>query len=211
MRRKTILVDLDNVVYPWSWVMANLVGERKGVSPNALYETYKSWYIWDDWNMTKGEFDWIWEQGIRDGVLWGEGQPLPGAVDGLWRLSDQEWHIHIVTDRLNKFRLHDKAVMNTVQWLADNSIPYRSLSFTNDKSSIWAHAIVDDNPRNLVRHPAADKFLFPAPHNRKERLTEVYKLENPGAWNRIASVLGDGDETRNERLERQPHLPLVLG
>lgn len=215
MKRKTVLVDLDNVVYPWAAVMADLVARAKG--PNNphqlshrlnLLQRYQSWELWDDWDMTKGEFDWIWEEGIRNGAMWGTGEPLDGAVDGLWKLSDAEWHIHIVTHRLNKFRLHDQAVSNTVGWLADHRIPYRSLSFTEDKSSIMADAIIDDNPDNLVGHPAPVKILYPAPHNKAVNLTGVWKLTDT-PWKDIVRILGEGYDTNTHELPGQTYLSVV--
>jgi 5'(3')-deoxyribonucleotidase len=168
MDRPTILVDLDGVVYPWVEAMAVGLNSHGWTqhAPQDLVNLYRSWEIWEDWDIPKGQFDYWWEHLIRDGFMYVEGYPHPEAVAALWTLSDAECHIHIVTARLNKFRLHDEVVIHTAEWLKMHQIPYRSLTFAEDKDLVMGDVIVDDNIGNLITHPAGRRFLFPAPHNR---------------------------------------------
>lgn len=198
-KRPIVLVDLDNVVYPFASVMASVISGSTEVnqSPESLMKLYKSFEIWDDWGIPKGVFDFLWERAIQQGYMWGtemKVSPISGAQTGLWKLSDAEWHVHIVTSRLNKFRLHDIAVQNTVKWLATWSIPYRSLSFTDDKSFIQGDVIIDDQINHLAEHPAPIKLLYPAPHNESldripdgvQRLTSDPDLS---PWDEIVDIL----------------------
>ncbi len=171
-QRKTVLVDLDNVVYPFAEVMANVIAANTEIAqtPDGLLNLHKSWAMWEDWGIPQGVFDWYWEKAIESGAMWGvnpnfTAPPISGAVTCLWQLSDAEWHVHLVTSRLVKFRHHDTAVRNTVEWLAYHAIPYRSISFTEDKTQILGDAIIDDQPSNLLNHPADTKILYPAQHN----------------------------------------------
>lgn len=202
--RKTVLVDLDNVVYPLVEVMAHLV-VREGLAssfPEELIGLYKSWNLWDDWQIPKGAFDFVWEKAIADGEMWGvtpsvAPYPLARAARGLWTLSDNEWHIHLVTHRLNKTRLHDTAIRSTADWLKWANIPYRSLTFTEDKHALTGDVIIDDNPNNLIRHPAPTKILYPAPHNKDFNpdgygITTLLEAEGVYPWDEIAEMLGDG-------------------
>lgn len=182
MNRPVVIVDLDNVVYPWTSMMASELARLAGSM--VRMKDYVTWEVWNDWGIPKGLFDWVWEQSIRDRVMYAEGVPIAGAVEALWEISDMEYHIHIVTARLNKFRLHDQAVESTVKWLKEHAIPYRSLTFTEDKSLIMGHAIVDDNPRNIEASPAAVKILFPAPHNEKQGM-----IRRDG-WDQVLAKLG---------------------
>lgn len=203
MKRKTVLVDLDNVVYPFTEVMAHLVA-REGLAnsmPADLMKVYSSWHVWDDWQVSEGGFNHLWEKAIQSGEMWGvtetvAARPLEKAVQALWTLSDREWHIHLVTSRLNKFRLHDEAVTHTAEWLKWANIPYRSLTFTEDKSRILGDAIIDDKLDNLRNHPAPTKILFPAPHNTNELVpADVRTLltgEGIYPWDEVVEVLGDG-------------------
>lgn len=208
MKRKTVLVDLDNCVYPFAEIMAQVIASNTETTstPQNLVDLYKSWDIHKDWGIPQGQFDWWWEKGVKEGIVWGTAHgvpPIPGATTALWELSDREWHIHLVTSRLNKFRLHDQAAKNTVEWLANWGVPYRSLSFTADKHQILGDAIIDDAPFNLVDHPAPIKILFPSPHNRRWIETPYAKQQeihtpvfdptyNTSPWTEVLEILGDG-------------------
>jgi hypothetical protein len=199
VKRPVILVDLDNVVYNFINVMAVIVSTylRPDYDPNQLVQLYRSWEIWEDWGIPKGQFDLVWERGIRDGAIYGAADgnpaaaPIEGAREALWTLSDAEWHIHLVTSRLNKFRLHDQVVENTVQWLKGWGIPYRSLSFTEDKHAITGQAIVDDKASHLIGHPADNRFLFPAAHNTDDRIEtpEYTVLSEDFPWDELVETL----------------------
>lgn len=207
--RKTVIVDLDNVVYPFVEVMAGIIAGNTDITSTGteLVQLYKSWNIWDDFGVPKGQFDWWWERGVKEGAVWGIEHrmvpPIPGAARAMWELSDREWHIHIVTSRVNKFRLHDTAIINTTAWLKKHGIPYRSLSFTDDKHAIIADAIIDDSPAHLVGHNADIKILFPSPHNRQ--WAEENEGDHPdvhmpvadptyqtSAWTEVLEILGHG-------------------
>ena len=168
--RKTILVDLDNCVYDWVAAMAGWLrdnGAAQGKSHGMMMRAYKTWEVWEDWGIPKGEFIRWWRLGIEAEEIYAKGPLIRGAREALWKLSDAEWDIHIATNRLTKFGLHDKIVENTVSWLRDNNIPYRQLSFVSNKHRIIVDAIVDDNEDNIdwsgEYHGQA--FLFPANHN----------------------------------------------
>lgn len=209
MERKTILVDIDNVLYPFTEVMAHLAA-REGLAnsmPADLIKVYSSWNLWDDWQIPKGGFDFLWEKAIESGEMWGvtdtvAARPIEKAAYALWQLSDAEWHIHLVTHRLNKFRLHDQAVISTAQWLKWANIPYRSLTFTKDKHALMGDVLVDDLPDNLIGHPAHRKILYPAPHNKdfsKEEYPDIETLltgEGIFPWDEIVERLGDGVRSR---------------
>jgi len=169
--RPIILVDLDSVVYDWVHIAATIMYEV-GVTdlhPRELLDLYRSWEVWEDWGIEKGAFFYWWKRAIEKGDMYGKGKDIDGARNGLWSLSDAEWHIHIVTARLNMFGLHHSVVQNTAEWLMLAGIPYRSLSFTEDKHLIYGDAIIDDQAANLVDHPAPTRYLFPGNHNLKDR------------------------------------------
>lgn len=203
--RKTVLVDLDNVVYPFTEVMAHLVVQNGLATsmPEDLIQLYRTWEVWDDWQVPKGGFNFVWERAIQTGEMWGvtehvAARPIVRAQQALWLLNDREWHIHLVTSRLNKFRLHDTAVHNTADWLRWAGIPYRSLTFTSDKASILGDAIIDDHPDNLIGHPAPTKILYPAPHNQgfvpedHPDITTLLSGEGIAPWDEIVEILGSG-------------------
>lgn len=201
MSEGTILVDLDNVVFPFAEQFATLLwteGKTED-TPEELMKLYHTFEVWNDWGIPKGMFDWWWEQWIREGRMY-RGRVndtlhftgKPGSIAALWALSDAGWDIHIVTARLNKFRLHDQIVINTVEWLRDEGVPYRSLSFAADKHAIMGDAIVDDQPYNLIDHPAPMRFLVPAKHNGGARTPEAGEyvvLDEADPWGDLVEAL----------------------
>ncbi len=201
MKRKHILVDLDNVIYPFVEYMAMVMSQSTEAGseedPNALMNLYRHYELWEDWGIPKGQFIFWWERAIENG-LYKQGNPYAGGVSALWQLSDAEWDINIVTSRLNKFRLHDEVVVNTAEWLKLYGVPHRHLTFTHDKWRIQADAIIDDVPANLVGHNAHLKFLYPAPHNRewvkgKWPLAEgIIVLGEEYPWSELVEQLGSG-------------------
>ena len=180
MKRPVILVDLDNVVYDWVRAMADWLYQNYVTDQSVgLIDRYSQWAVWDDWGIPKGEFIRWWRLGIEAGEIYGKGPIIPGARDALWRLSDAEWHIHIATSRLTKFGLHDKIVENTAKWLRENNIPYRDLSFVDDKTRIMADVIVDDKASNMDPRAHGRMFLFGAPHNESDVTWDTILAELP--------------------------------
>lgn len=168
MKRTEIVVDLDNVVYPWTDVILQYLAYQGDIDDWEYAATkYTQWAIWEDIGLSKGHFDRRWRQAIEDGVLYAQGQPIDGAVEALWQLSDAEFHVTIATSRLNKFGLHHVVVENTVSWLREAGVPYRSLLFTDNKAIGGAAYVIDDSPKHLDqgRSVGATPILFDAPHN----------------------------------------------
>lgn len=191
MDRPTIIVDLDGPVYPWVHVMAHVMSNIGATDedPHYLIETQRSYEVWEDWDIPKGLFWMGWRKAIESGVVYGKGNPELGALDALWKLSDNEWHIHIATSRLTKFGIHDIVVENTVTWLSEHTIPYRSLSFTDRKTDMVAEAIVDDQVVNF-NHLNHDKmFLHPAQPWHQECHESVVRLERDDPWQQVLEAL----------------------
>ncbi len=187
--RPVIIVDLDHVVYDWIQAMAFWLFDNDVIrNPLVAAYQYENWEVWEDWNIPEGEFMRWWRLGIEDGAIYGEGLVIPGARSALWKLSDADWDIHIATNRLNKFGLHDQTVMSTGSWLRDNNIPYRQLSFVSNKREIRADAIVDDVMANMDPKAHELPFLFPANHN-LDYAGGVSASEQRKAWNEIVEAL----------------------
>ena len=189
MNRKTILVDLDNVVYDWVhamsvWLLSNNAVDYE--TTNEMNTDYTKWKAWESWGMTQGEFFRWWRLGIEAEVIYAQGRLITGARDALWVLSDAEWDIHIATSRLTKFGLHGQIALNTVNWLHNANLPYRQLSLVSDKTVIRADAIVDDRAENMLHGIHKKTFLFPANHNAGRVVTSDDQLE---AWNNILGGL----------------------
>jgi 5'(3')-deoxyribonucleotidase len=67
----------------------------------------------------------------------------------LRRLSDEEYHIRIITHRLFLHFSHAVAVHQTIEWLDYHAIPYRDLCFMKDKDQVGADIYIEDSPTNV--------------------------------------------------------------
>ena len=68
MSRKLILIDLDGVVYNWIEAMVDMM-EYNDVVPleRDLMSEHKTWEVWEDWGISKGEFHRWWRLGVEEG------------------------------------------------------------------------------------------------------------------------------------------------
>ena len=166
--RPVIIVDLDHVLYSWLDDMRQALNEYFGVPLEQTAVDPNSWDL-DAWNVPKGMINRAWRRMIEYGDMYNNQAPLGGAVaiQALWTISDLEYHIHIVTARLNQFGLHHHVTTSTVNWLAAYNIPYRSLSFTKNKN-MPALVMIDDSPRHLDESAAEHKLLWDAGHNQDD-------------------------------------------
>ncbi|ASQ91649.1 5'-nucleotidase [Prosthecochloris sp. GSB1] len=76
---------------------------------------------------------------------------IPGARKYLRKLSDEGFHIRIITHRLFIHYSHAAAVQQTVAWLDGHGIPYWDLCFMKEKSEVGASIYVEDSPENVMR------------------------------------------------------------
>ena len=188
---KRFLCDIDNVLYPWTLHMAHECTGIIGGDAHSLMASVRNWDVAQDWGMSEGLFNRIWDRSIEMGHMYRFFSPSAEALIALWRLSDAGWHIHLVTARLNRSKLHEKVIENTTGWLREFAVPFRSLSFVEDKSTVYGEVLVDDKPENLLDSPADAKFLFPAGHNLTRRENPDYTaLDEDDPWQHLLEVLG---------------------
>lgn len=169
MDRPIINIDLDGVVYDFSSAIHS-EGARFLGRP---VEGSMDWAIWDSWGVPKGAWERIFRQGVTEGRIWRYGGAVEGALEGLWELSDAEYHIRILTHRLNHGHDYRTAVESTAAWLDENVIPYRSLAVVGDgdhKSNYKGHILLDDGPHNIddwVRRTWDTAIVFDRPWNQE--------------------------------------------
>jgi 5'(3')-deoxyribonucleotidase len=74
---------------------------------------------------------------------------IVGARKYLRKLSDEGYHIRIITHRLFLHYSHASAVEQTISWLDGHGIPYWDLCFMKEKSEVGADIYVEDTPDNI--------------------------------------------------------------
>ena len=157
-------VDLDGVVYDFADSFRRyLIGE--GYRSSDLPDPWK-WNTWECWGMSQEEWLDHFSAGVEAGVIFGTGEPFPGAVEALQRLWNSYHDIHIVTHRT----VHPDAIGWTAKWLAEHDIPHTSLTFAKDKTVVPVDVFIEDNVENAFALSAAG--------------TEAVLMDRP--WNRVA-------------------------
>lgn len=167
-RQFVLAVDLDGVVVDLLGALREFLVRERGFDKERLGEPH-SYDFWREWGVHDPEQS---RQLHRDAVTAGRvfvaARPVPGAVEALRLLSDEDVHLRIVTHRFWIGGTHKVAASDTVEWLDAHDVPYRSICFIADKGAVSADLYVDDSPGTVseLRGSGLDAVLFDAPYNR---------------------------------------------
>lgn len=159
-------VDLDGVCADYTLAFRNFCADRLGVEPESL-PLERSWDF-REWGFDQAKFEELHRAAVTEGRILADLEPIAGAAESLWRLSDAGVWIRIVTHRLYVNWGHAAAAGDTVDWLDAAKIPYRDLCFVGAKRDVGADAYIDDGPHNIVNLRAAGRtaIVFTQPYNR---------------------------------------------
>lgn len=171
MKSLIIGLDVDNVIYPYSTVMARWVERRKGLPPGSLDDVALSWtWYKDQWGIDTEEFMAHFVAGVKAGVIYRQGCPAEGALAAARRLHDAGHHLIYVTDRAIPGVTEHEAAYATMEWLMEHGFPTASRVYvTGDKASVYTDVFLDDKPANVEALMAAGTpypLLWDRPHNR---------------------------------------------
>ncbi len=214
MSRPFVLgVDLDGVCADHTLGFRAVVAKELGLDPESLPLT-RSWGF-EEWGLDDDEFERLHELAVVEHRMLRDLEPIEGAADALWRLSDAGVWIRIITHRLYVNWGHGIAAGDTAAWLDDVRIPYRDLCFLGAKADVGADMYVEDAPHNVeaLRKSGRDVIVFDQPYNRHlaaPRATEWTQVEDY-----VATALarrGDGVQSQlpgidagADRLARRLH------
>jgi 5'(3')-deoxyribonucleotidase len=164
-------VDLDGVVADYENGFRAFVAARKGIEPSEIP-------IATDWSLTASgwpiadetEFLQLHRDAVTDARMFAKLNPITGASEALWSMSDAGIRIRIVTHRLVVNFSHLPAVMDTVTFLDTWNVPYRDICFVRDKADVGCDLLIDDAPHNIQALRAARgddaAMIFDQPYNR---------------------------------------------
>ena len=150
-RRFVFGVDLDGVCANFYIGLKPIAAEWLGVDVSTLPEEV-SWGL-PEWGVDKapGGYDALHRFAVTQRDLFLVLPPMPGAPQGLRRLSDGNVRLRIITHRLLIKYFHRVAVRQTIEWLDKHDIPYWDLCFMQEKAAVGADLYIEDSPDNIVR------------------------------------------------------------
>jgi 5'(3')-deoxyribonucleotidase len=185
-KRKVIIgVDLDGVCANYYDALRRLVAAKYGVPENKIEEIYPapSTYDMAEWPDFKDNFVKYHSEAVLQGI-YTLMKPIGGASETLWKMSEEGYHLRVITSRFVKHGQNAQVISDTAVWLDKNSIPYRDIIFAKDKADIYADIYIDDSPDNVMNLKMAGRkvITFDAPYNqeleglRAKNWDDVYRI-----------------------------------
>lgn len=184
-RRPIIGVDLDNTALEYSEALWADIARQDGldVAKHIAKYTDPTSYDYEGWAGFPEDFMRRHLAAV-DAGLYANLVAKADASKYLWKLSDEEYHIRIITARFVGHNRSARIVADTAYSLDAQNIPMRDLVFTSAKTDIYADLYIDDAPKNIIalREKGSRVIIFDAPYNRHlegERATtwkEAYEL-----------------------------------
>ncbi len=185
-QKPVIGVDLDGVCADFYGRMREIAAEWFELPVDAL--TREVSYGLGEWGITGRSYESLHRFALHQRSLFDTMPMIPGARKYLRRLSDEGYHIRIITHRLFIHYSHASAVSQTVSWLDRHGIPYWDLCFMKEKSAVGADIYIEDNPFNVMdlRNGGHKTICFAnstnrhIPPPRAGSWEEVYRLVTEG-------------------------------
>lgn len=154
-------VDLDGVCADFYGTLRVLAAEWVGQAVDELTTEVK--FGLSDWGIAdEDDYQRLHRWAVNQRELFRAVTPIPGAASALRRLSNQGLRIRIITHRLYVRYTHQKAIVQTADWLDFHGIPYWDLCFLKDKGAVGADLYIEDSPRNIeaLRRAGAQVIVF---------------------------------------------------
>lgn len=186
-RRTIIGVDLDNTALRYSEALWADIARQDGIEDVAAHiAAYKDpeSYDFHGWAGFPESFKERHLAAVDHG-LYATMQAIPGAPEVLRELSDEEYHIRVITARFVGHGRNAKVVGDTAICLDREGIVYRDLAFAALKEDIFADVYIDDAPKNIekLRGLGRRVIIFDAPYNRQ------YEGERAHNWDEVYELI----------------------
>ena len=162
MRRLTINVDMDGVVYDFNGRMTEL-GE---VYLGRKLPVTTTWDMAAAWGMQEDEWYELFHRAILEDELFRGGLAIEKAVPALHLLSRQH-RVRIVTSKRLRYPSSTLAAqVQTLHWLADHELLNEvEVAFTGNKQGYQADIVIDDKPNFKWAQTGTSNLLFDQPWN----------------------------------------------
>lgn len=155
-RRLRVGMDLDGVNYDFAASLERFL--LSAGYPPEMMTAPTCWEFFRDWGMGADEFVAACNAGVDAGIIFRTGGTYSGASDAWNRIRKAGHEIHVVTDR--GFGTGDNSKRNTIEWAAEENMPYDSLTFSADKTVVPTDVFVEDKIENYDALEAAGRVVY---------------------------------------------------
>jgi 5'(3')-deoxyribonucleotidase len=135
-------IDLDGVVADFDGGWMSRYHEEFGSDPRLFHaEPGAPEMVWDGLHHGTHfpDMNTFWEW-VHQRHLFRHLDPMPGAPEALTKLASDGHEIVILTAK------PDRAVPDTLHWIADLALPTREIHFIHDKHRVACDVYLDDSP-----------------------------------------------------------------
>jgi len=157
-------IDMDGVIYDFEAALREWIEQTTGRPAHTMPDS-ESWEFWrDQWGLTFEEFYAHCNESVDAGHMFRKGDPEPGALEQIHRLTNDGHTVLFVTARM----FGNRSQENTTEWLHEHGFPYDEIHFTSDKHLIELDWLVDDLPDNYFAVDSGGNngvFLLTRPWN----------------------------------------------
>jgi 5'-nucleotidase len=194
MKRKAILgIDIDGTTGYYVEALRKFCVQKLGIpEERAMIEfPVPIDYQFSNWKLLEGNFKNFHCDAVAEGLYeWMDA--IPDASSTLWRLNDEDYHIHFITSRFVKHNMNQQVVVSTAIWLDKHKMPYRDLSFKEDKADVYADIYIDDSPSNIkaFQEKGRHVIIFDAPYNQGMAGLRAYNWQD--VYNHIHNIYPEG-------------------
>lgn len=182
-------LDLDGCVYDFVDSFRRWLRRVSPIVNPSLPEPDR-WNMHECWGMEFDEWMNHFRRGVKRGVIFGSGDPYPGALEALRRLRGAGHTLHIVTDRFLP-----GAQESTVRWLERHAIPHDTLTFSADKTIVRCDAFIDDKPAHVraLEFAGVPAALMDQPWN--QEADDLFRVQDWAHFEKMVELIGESVES----------------
>lgn len=145
--RYVVAVDIDGVLYEFVDVLRQWRHRTYGI-PLAQMPDPGIYDIEAAWGMEPGSLVADMIQGVKDGVIFWQGEAHEAGLRGIRALREAGHHIVLITSRALP-GIEELCRKATEAWLASKGVEYDDLILASDKTTIEWHILIDDYEKNV--------------------------------------------------------------
>lgn len=183
--RATLGIDLDECVFHYVDTIAPYIAKATDRPVKELVDPEHYSMTKSGWCSSREEFTNIHGDAVTNHEIYRNLPVIEGASQTLWELSNEGFHIVIVTSRFVNNRQHAEVLRQTGLALDEADIPYHDICFLAQKHLLAADIFLDDAPANIesLQEAGREVLIMDRSYNRD---LEGQRVHN---WTEIGDII----------------------